>query len=171
MPIGLLNANELNAMIQSDHKSLAILDCTNGGQFKATFDEGHISSAKWLDLESFRDVTNPLPHMCPNREQLTKRCTELNVNETKTIICYDQQNGMWASRAAWVFWHWGFDNVHVLEGGLNGWKAAGYQLVNVSSCEMEKPLNMSGLATLNQRDVCAKFEEVHKVATGASSSF
>jgi len=43
----------------------------------------------------------------------------------KPIICYDQANGMWASRAAFVFRCWGYGHtVSYLIGGLQAWPGA-----------------------------------------------
>jgi 3-mercaptopyruvate sulfurtransferase SseA len=68
---------------------IAILDCSNGPDSHDNFTKGRIPRAKWLNFDTFRDTTSKFPNMLPTKEQLTNRCTEININETQAIVCYD----------------------------------------------------------------------------------
>ena len=59
--------------------------------------------------------------MLPNQTQVTEHLSKLGVGLSKPVVCYDQGNGMWSCRAAFVLKVWGFDEVSVLDGGFSGW--------------------------------------------------
>ncbi len=44
----------------------------------------------------------------------------------KTVVFYENISGMKAARAFWFLEYFGHEDVHVLDGGLNAWVAAGY---------------------------------------------
>ena len=49
------------------------------------------------------------------------------------VVVYDQSNGFWATRLWWHLRLEGFDDVEVLDGGLNAWKAAGHPVTDKPS--------------------------------------
>jgi len=48
------------------------------------------------------------------------------VNLEKTVVLYEGVSGMRAARGFWLLEYLGHTDVHVLDGGFNAWKAAGY---------------------------------------------
>lgn len=63
--------------------------------------------------------------MC-DAEQFQREARALGINQNDTVIVYDVQ-GLYASaRAWWMFKAMGFDEVYILDGGLNQWQAKGY---------------------------------------------
>ena len=62
--------------------------------------------------------------MMPTEEQTRAHLSKIGVGMSKPIILYDQNNNMWAYRAAFVFKAWGFKDVHILEGGIQEWTGA-----------------------------------------------
>ena len=87
----------------------------------------------------------------------------LGVGLSKPIVCYDTQNGIWATRAAFTLNAHGHPDVRVLDGGLTFWQASG------------KPVESGAVAKGNDtnfgfefhQDHVALFEEVHEISTGA----
>lgn len=63
--------------------------------------------------------------MC-DAEQFQREARALGINQHDTVIVYDVQ-GLYASaRAWWMFQSMGFEEVYILDGGLNQWLAMGY---------------------------------------------
>lgn len=100
---------------------MQVLDCTSGPSAFDNYKKKHIYSAIFLNLDMFRDTTQTLPHMMPTEAQVRAHLTDIGVGMTKPIVCYDQANGMWATRASLVFLNWGFKDVSVLDGGQKAW--------------------------------------------------
>jgi thiosulfate/3-mercaptopyruvate sulfurtransferase len=79
----------------------------------------HLPGAQRFDIDVIKDNTNPLPHMLPIPEQMTKYLRDLGLNEDDTIVVYDQ-HGI-SARVWWMLRIYGFENVFILEGGLSHW--------------------------------------------------
>jgi len=113
--------------------SVVIADCRfqlgNGGAGRASYDEGHIPGAVYLDLE--KDLSGPVAahggrHPLPNIAELADKLGRAGIDASKTVVAYDDQGGAMASRLWWLLRYLGHDNVYVLDGGYAVWKAAGY---------------------------------------------
>ncbi|MES2907292.1 MAG: 3-mercaptopyruvate sulfurtransferase [Pseudomonadota bacterium] len=86
---------------------------------------GHIPGAGLFDVNVIKDTSNPLPHMLPNPEQMTKHLRTLGVNKDSTIIIYEQQGFFNAARVWWMLRAYGLKS-YILDGGLPRWIAEGY---------------------------------------------
>lgn len=64
-------------------------------------------------------------HPLPNRDDFVKWLAAHGARTDIQIVCYDQQDGMYAARLWWMCRWAGFANVAVLEGGYAAWLAAG----------------------------------------------
>ena len=53
--------------------------------------------------------------------------TNLGVGLDCNVICYDQQEGNWATRAAFILTAYGHKNVMILDGGMKKWLTEGLQ--------------------------------------------
>ncbi|HEX2112954.1 MAG TPA: rhodanese-like domain-containing protein [Alphaproteobacteria bacterium] len=96
---------ELKSML-SDGEELALLDVREEG----VFSKSHLLFA----------VPCPL-------SRLEQRITALVPRRTTRIVLCDAGSGL-ALRAAKKLMHFGYRNLSILEGGIDGWKAAGYEL-------------------------------------------
>ncbi|HWH96831.1 MAG TPA: sulfurtransferase [Pseudolysinimonas sp.] len=93
---------------------------------------GHIPGAVYVDLDTdladhSRDATegrHPLPP--PGALQAAARRWGLR-NDT-TVVVYDDLGNMSAARAWWMLRDGGLDDVRVLDGALDAWRAEGYPL-------------------------------------------
>ena len=59
--------------------------------------------------------------MMPKTETVVAHMQNIGVGLTKPIVCYDQQIGIWATRAAFTLTAHGHPDVRVLDGGLPAW--------------------------------------------------
>jgi len=94
-----------------------------------TFDAGHIPGADFLDLQGeFSDQRTRLRFMMPATAQLEAAFGRHGVGNDSFVVLYSIGTAMWATRFWWMLKSLGFDNVGVLDGGLDKWKAEGRAL-------------------------------------------
>lgn len=93
---------------------------------RATYDEAHIPGAQFAELlVDFADTEAPHPWTVPPSEKFADSAGRLGIGPGTTVVVYDQTYGFWATRFWWHLRLEGFDEVHVLDGGLRSWQAAG----------------------------------------------
>ncbi len=93
------------------------------------YKKAHIPNARFIDINEIADKDNPLPHMMPDLNLFNHTISELGIENSDTIIVYDQTGiAMAACRAWWMFKSFGHDKILVLNGGLPEWKKSGYEL-------------------------------------------
>lgn len=101
----LVNATQLQAML-ADGAELALLDVRDGGVFSA----GHIFAAASMPLNRLEFLADA---MVPRRET--------------RMVLIDEHDGL-AAIAERRLASWGYSNIYLLDGGLQAWKAAGFQV-------------------------------------------
>lgn len=135
---GLISSAELARLL--DHPDLRLFDCTTYLEYQPegsavpyiavpgrdTFEAGHIPGADFLDLQGeFSDPNTELHFMMPDIAQLEAAFGRHGVGADSRIVLYAIGTAMWATRFWWMLKSLGFDDVSVLDGGLDQWKAAG----------------------------------------------
>ena len=113
-----------------DTPGTIIFDCTFylDDEFKGRKEylEGHIPGAVYLHLT--HDLSSPVikgvtgRHPLPHPEVLAATLRASGVNNSSTIIVYDQAAGAYAARLWWLIRWMGHDEVYVLDGGIKAWK-------------------------------------------------
>lgn len=103
---------------------LAAPDTWGAQQYRA----GHLPGAVFAALDS--DLSGPKTgrngrHPLPTAEVAASFFGRLGLDESKQVIVYDQNTGMFASRLWWMLRWLGHDAVAVLEGGFERWHRAG----------------------------------------------
>lgn len=79
------------------------------------------------------------------------------VGHDKTVVFYEQQSGIRAARAFWLLEYYGHRDVHVLDGGLDAWTAAGYALAR----EMAEP-HPASFKIVPQKDLVIGADELNR---------
>ena len=93
----------------------------------AKFVEGHLPGAAFLDLiEAASDTTTGLGFTLPPATQLEALFRSLGVSNDTEVVLYSTGHMMWATRAWWLFHYCGHPRARVLNGGFQGWRAAGH---------------------------------------------
>ena len=86
----------------------------------------HIPSALFMhmdrDLSGARTGVNGR-HPLPRVADLVATFSRAGIDDSKQVIAYDQNNGMWASRLWWLLQWLGHPAAAVLDGGLDRWIA------------------------------------------------
>ena len=93
----------------------------------ATFREAHIPGADFLDLQGeFSDTSQRAWFMMPNNPvQLETAFARHGLGDGVRVVLYSIGTMMWATRFWWMLRSLGYDNVAVLDGGFDKWKAEG----------------------------------------------
>jgi thiosulfate/3-mercaptopyruvate sulfurtransferase len=92
---------------------------------KAEYDAAHIPGARFFDQDLVSDQDSPLPHTLPSPESFAQYVGTMGVSADDTIVVYDGPGFFSAPRAWWMFRVMGVNEVFVLDGGFDRWKAAG----------------------------------------------
>lgn len=98
---------------------------TSGREGKQDFVAGHIPGAAFFDIDAISDSTRGLPHMLPAPANFAAAVGKLGIATDDTIVIYDTVGLFSAPRVWWSFRAMGATDVHVLDGGLPAWVAAG----------------------------------------------
>ena len=64
-------------------------------------------------------------HPLPSPEDVERAAARWSVRPDSVVVAYDDNGGMSAARAWWLLRWIGHQRVHVLDGGLQAWRAAG----------------------------------------------
>lgn len=93
---------------------------------RADYEVGHIPGAGFLDLQGeLSDNATRLRFMMPSANQFAAVMSRYGVSEGTRVILYSAGGIMWATRMWWMLRAFGFDNVAVLDGGWEKWRAEG----------------------------------------------
>lgn len=93
---------------------------------RQTFEAGHIPGANFMDLQGeFSDKTTALRFMMPSVAQLEAAFGRHGISTHSRVVLYSIGTAMWATRFWWMLRSLGFDNVAVLDGGIDKWTAEG----------------------------------------------
>ena len=116
-------------------RDLRIADCTwflpgDGRDARAEYLAGHIPGAVFLDLDDMADTGTGLPMMLPGLEKFASRMGRLGLGDGTRIVLYDQSPHHTAARGWAMLRSFGIDDVAILDGGLDAWRAAGGTLAD-----------------------------------------
>ena len=135
---GLITTAELADML--DRPDLRLFDCTTYLEYQPegsgipyiavpgrhTFEAAHIPGTDFLDLQGEFSVPGiELHFMMPSTAQLEAAFGRHGVGADRRVVLYSIGSAMWATRFWWMLRSLGFENVSVLDGGLDKWKAEG----------------------------------------------
>ena len=135
---GLITTAELAAIL--DQPDLRLFDCTTYLEYQPagsdipyiavpgrhSFEAAHIPGADFLDLQGeFSDQSTELRFMMPAVAQLEAAFGRHGIAANSRVVAYSIGSAMWATRFWWMLRSLGFENVSVLDGGLDKWKAEG----------------------------------------------
>jgi thiosulfate/3-mercaptopyruvate sulfurtransferase len=133
---GLITTAELAAIL--DQPDLRLFDCTTYLEYQPagsdipyiavpgrhTFEAAHIPGADFLDLQGeFSDPNTTLRFMMPDIAQLEAAFGGHGIGANSRVVLYSIGTAMWATRFWWMLSSLGFEDVSVLDGGLDKWKA------------------------------------------------
>ena len=77
-------------------------------------------------IDFFLDADNAIPFQDGPREQIQQAVRNFGINQSDTVVVYDQGAHFHAARFFWTLTHHGFESIYILNGGLEKWLADGY---------------------------------------------
>ena len=116
---------------QLDSSDVRVVDASwylpaDGRDPKAEFLASRIPGAQFFDIDTVADLEHACPHMLPSEPVFTDCVHSLGIDANSRVVVYDGKGLFSAARAWWMFRVFGHGRVQILEGGLPGWIAAGY---------------------------------------------
>lgn len=114
-------------------ENLVILDARTGKEVKQNYLEKHIKGARFIDLdkdlaEIGENAAFGGRHPLPSVEKFTETLSDLGISEGAHLVVYDDKNASnAAARAWWMLRSFGFENVQVLDGGMQAAEKAGLE--------------------------------------------
>jgi len=121
-----------------EDRQVVIIDCrfslADPSEGQKQYETGHIPGAHYLDLN--KDLSSPVGihggrHPLPNPSKLASTLEAIGVWKDETlVVAYDDSRLAFAARLWWLLRYLGHNRVAVLDGGLTGWKSAGYPVTD-----------------------------------------
>lgn len=127
----LIRVPELRALLGDP--GTRILDCRfqlgRPSWGREQYQQRHLPGAYYADLEIDLSDMGGDPglgrHPLPEPHAFARFCARLGLHVARQIVCYDQDDGIWAARAWWLLRAIGLKRVAVLEGGYRRWVLEG----------------------------------------------
>lgn len=114
-------------------ENLIILDARAGKDMEQNYLEKHIKGARFIDLdkdlaEIGENAAFGGRHPLPSVEKFAETLSNLGISEDSKVVIYDDKNGAnAAARAWWMLKSFGFENVQVLDGGIQSAEKQGIE--------------------------------------------
>lgn len=110
--------------------AIRIVDATvhladTGRNARTEYLHGHIPGAAFLDFDRVADPDHPLPRKCPGGRRFAAEVGALGIGNDTHVVAYDTPGLYSAARVWWLFRHYGYDKVSIMDGGFKAWRAAG----------------------------------------------
>ncbi len=95
--------------------------------------QAHIPGTVFFDQDLVVDPDSDLPHTLPAPQLFAQFASAMGISAEDTIVVYDGPGLFSAPRVWWMFRTMGAEDVKVLDGGFDRWKAEGRPVTNEST--------------------------------------
>ncbi len=117
------------------------------------YEAGHIPRAVFFDQDVVVEPELKLPHTLPSPKVFATFAGSMGVSHDDTIVVYDGPGLFSSARVWWMFRAMGATKVHILEGGIDRWKAEGRPVTSettkIASCLFEVDFDSEQIASLD----------------------
>ena len=126
---------------------------------KEDYDLGHIPGAVRLTPnEVFQwEDSNGVKGMLPSSDHIAIALSSVGINEDDTVIFYDGNSNLWASRGLWALEVYGHEDSRLLDGSGNYWSENSFPTTSESESVEKSDYKFSG--NINS-SLIAGFEEI-----------
>jgi len=102
------------------------------GSGRATFLNGHIPGAAWLDwtADLIAQEDGRASFLLAGPEQVAGAAARAGVGDGTTLVIYDDTLGLYAARTWWSLRVYGFESARILDGGFPAWHEEGRGVSN-----------------------------------------
>ena len=101
-----------------------------GRDARDEFEAGHIPGARFLDLDTLKDLESAVPAALPTATQVTQRMADIGVSQGDRVVIYDDSGVKTSARAWFILRMHGLREIALLDGGLGKWRGEGRPLEN-----------------------------------------
>src|SRR5918912_146364 len=88
--------------------------------------DSHIPGAVNIDLMQFHWIDTSMQGIAQFNKQAKILLSNIGVSKNRFVVLYDDVSGSSAARGVWLLLYFSHEKVAMLDGGLNKWKAEGY---------------------------------------------
>ncbi|MDK2918194.1 MAG: thiosulfate/3-mercaptopyruvate sulfurtransferase [Candidatus Petromonas sp.] len=163
-PSVIMSAKDAKQLIESDEK-VVVIDIRKAPEYLL----GHIPKAIniWRDDYSADKGEYPFGGMRASIEKFVKLLGDLGIDNDTMVLLYDAKGDYDAARFFWQLEMVGHKKMALIDGGINGWKASGFDTttkkpeVKATTYKFEGEPDLSKLATLE--DVKAAIDDPNVV--------
>ena len=134
---------------------------------RAEFEQRHIPTARFFDIDAESDHSTSLPHMLPPPAQFSNAMASLGVRHDRPVVVYDSAGLFSAARLWWSLRVYGHPRVALLHGGLPRWIAEGGTTESGPSDSSSVP---SEEWKLNKNMIRTSDEVMHTVSERSSAT-
>ena len=126
---------------------------------KEDYDLGHIPGAVRLTPnEVFQwEDSNGVKGMLPSSDHIAIALSSVGINEDDTVIFYDGNSNLWASRGLWALEVYGHEDSRLLDGSWNYWSENSFPTTSESVSVEKSDYKFSGNVNSS---LIAGFEEI-----------
>lgn len=148
-----------------ENDAIRVIDCrydlTDPDAGRKLYQESHIPGASHFDLKEH--LSAPVKkhggrHPLPDLEVFKKQVEKAGIDQSKTVVAYDDGGSMYAARVWWLLKYIGHEKVYILEEGFTGWEEIGYpvttEIPDFDPVEYEMDI---------QEEMLASMEEVQEI--------
>ena len=114
-----------------------------GRDARSEYEAGHITGARFFDIDEIADQRSALPHMAPPPEKFVSRMRAMGVGDGHQVVVYDSVGLFSAARVWWLFRLMGKPDIAVLDGGLLKWRAEGRPMEDMPPVLRERHITVS----------------------------
>ena len=176
----LISAAQLQSELATG-KPLVVLDCgfelSDTGAGERLYTQGHLPQARYAHLD--KDLSAPKTgrngrHPLPSQETWARRVGEWGITPSTSVVCYDDQGGVYAARAWWMLNWLGHRAVAVLDGGRGAWLALGAALVDSpapTASQAPYPTVAAGMPTIDADQLLARLGQLTVLDARAPERF
>jgi thiosulfate/3-mercaptopyruvate sulfurtransferase len=114
----------------------------------AKYNEGHIPGAISIPANTTFQHTNEngIKGMLPSAQHIESILSENGIKPSDTIVFYDDNKSLWASRALWGMDVYGHEDSKLLDGDIKVWIAKGYTVSQETPLVSKSTYKFSGTA-------------------------
>lgn len=149
--------------------NIAVIDIRKSTEYAL----GHISSAMNIWRPDYESTNYPFEGMRAEKEKVEQLLGSLGIDNETMILLYDGKGDYDAARFWWILDMYGHDKVALIDGGIDGWKAAGLETttakpeITAKEYKFESNVDENKLATLE--DVKAAFDDPNVIVLDTRS--
>ena len=103
----------------------------SGKRGEDAYQSGHVPGAAFVDLDralASDPTVGPGRHPLPRRAVFENAMRAAGVSDATLVVAYDDAGGSIAARLWWLLRHFGHAESAVLDGGIDAWKKAGFEI-------------------------------------------